>query len=232
MYYVLVVPPAFHHLYQRQIEKMFRQRYRVFVEILGWDLPDVDHKRRLEIDQFDRADTVYLIVMKQGNVVGASRMIPTTTPNMMSEVFPDLCRNGAPRDAGTWDWSRAHVNPDAPHKERSMFFDYFFLSGYEFAYHAGISALSAQINAAEIDRWLGRGLVVDLLGPPTRYVDGNELLALQHHITAKTLSNVKRETNIENSVLRLPPKTTSLSSLKELIFIQPEYLRTSHSIAR
>ncbi|TDI60404.1 MAG: GNAT family N-acetyltransferase [Alphaproteobacteria bacterium] len=186
MYYVLVVPPAFHHLYQRQIEEMFRQRYRVFVEILGWELPDVDHKRRLEIDQFDRADTVYLIVMKQGNVVSASRMIPTTTPNMMSEVFPDLCQNGVPRDAGTWEWSRAHVNPDAPYQERSLLIDYIFLSGYEFAYYAGISALSAQINAAEIDRGLDRGLVVDLLGPPTHHKDGSELLALQHHITAKS----------------------------------------------
>jgi acyl-homoserine lactone synthase len=200
--------------------------------MLGWDLPEADHKRRLEIDQFDRADTVYLIVMNEGKVVGASRMIPTTTPNLMSEVFPDLCQNGVPRDASIWEWSRAHVEPDVPYRERSLFINYIFLSGYEFAYRAGISALSAQINAAEIDRWLNRGLVVDLLGPPTRYPDGNELIALQHHITAKTLANVRRETNIEEPVLRLPPMAASSSSLKELIEVEADYGRTFHFITR
>ena len=232
MSHVLVVPPAFHQKFHQEIEEVFRQRYRAFVEILGWDLPDADHERRLEIDQFDRADTVYLIVMHDGKVVGASRMIPTMTPTLMSEVFPDLCPDGVPRDANTWEWSRAHVDPSAPYQDRSLFINYIFLSGYEFACRARISALSAQINAAEIARWLDRGLVVDLLGPPTRYPDGNELIALQHHITEKTLANVRRETNIEGPVLRLPDMAASRSSLKELIGLEAEDRQASQSNTR
>ena len=49
-------------------------RHRVFVEQLGWRLHAQDGS---ETDQFDRPDTVYVMVEDEaGNIAGCSRLLP------------------------------------------------------------------------------------------------------------------------------------------------------------
>ena len=73
--------------------RMARYRHRVFVEKLGWQLHCRD---ALELDQFDRDDTVYVIAQNEdGEVIGTARLLPTTRPYLLAEVFPQLL-NGAP----------------------------------------------------------------------------------------------------------------------------------------
>jgi N-acyl-L-homoserine lactone synthetase len=204
MFEVHVVHSAFNPAYAEQLDEMFRQRYEVFVRILKWSLPDADHRGGREVDQFDGPDTVYLLVLDDGAVLGASRMLPTTGPNMMRDVFPGLCKDGPPANKRVWEWSRGHVKPDEPHQVRSRVLDHIFASGYEFALGSGIGFLTAQINASEFPRWLKRGLVVDLLGPPVRFGDGSETVALKHRITPATMARVRSETGLHQGVLRYP----------------------------
>ena len=217
MFQVHVILPENRMLYQSQLEDMFRQRYEVFVNRLKWDLPDADHINHLEIDAYDKPDTIYLLVLRDGMVVGASRMIPTTGQTMMGDLFPELCPNGLPTGTSIWEWSRAHAKPDEPHQIRSNVINHIFLSGYEFAYKARIAGLTAQVNAREMDRWLGRGLVVDVLGPPHAYNHGEDILALQHHISAAALVRVRQETGLADPVLRLVqiPGQISLDQLEK-----------------
>ncbi len=80
-------------------------RYKVFVENLGWDLNAPDG---LEQDQFDRPDTVYVVARNdEGEVCGCARLLPTTRPYLLSEVFPQLM-NGAtpPNSPDIWELSR------------------------------------------------------------------------------------------------------------------------------
>lgn len=80
-------------------------RHRVFVERLGWQLEARDG---FESDQFDRSDTIYVAVEdEQGRIAGCARLLPTTQPYLLSEVFPQLL-NGqcAPRDPCIWELSR------------------------------------------------------------------------------------------------------------------------------
>ena len=80
-------------------------RRQVFVEILGWDLPSLVG---FEQDQFDRPDTVYVVAKSDdGAIAGCARLLPTTEPYLLSEVFPELL-NGqpAPRSATVWELSR------------------------------------------------------------------------------------------------------------------------------
>lgn len=79
-------------------------RYRVFVEQLGWELPAAD---KLEFDQFDRDDTVYVIGEKNERMIGCARLLPTTRPYLISEVFPDLLNGLEPPDSpDIWELSR------------------------------------------------------------------------------------------------------------------------------
>jgi N-acyl-L-homoserine lactone synthetase len=80
-------------------------RHRVFVERLGWQL---DTQDGAEVDQFDRPDTVYVAIEdEQGDIAGCARLLPTTRPYLLSEVFPQLL-NGLPppNDPTIWELSR------------------------------------------------------------------------------------------------------------------------------
>ncbi|WP_284194920.1 acyl-homoserine-lactone synthase [Chitinimonas prasina] len=82
-----------------------RYRHRVFVEKLGWQLKCQDG---LEFDQFDRPDTLYVVAQDQDDqVVGGARLLPTTRPYLLGEIFPQLL-NGqhVPNSPDIWELSR------------------------------------------------------------------------------------------------------------------------------
>ena len=84
---------------------MARYRYEVFVHRLGWPL---ETQGRLELDQFDRRDTVYVIGRDaEGRVIGTARLLPTHRPYLLAEVFPQLmAATPMPCTPRTWELSR------------------------------------------------------------------------------------------------------------------------------
>jgi len=85
--------------------KLARYRHNVFVEQLGWELQTQDGT---ELDQFDRPDTVYVVAQDdEGHVFGCARLLPTTRPYLLGEVFP-LLLNGLPPPCSSdvWELSR------------------------------------------------------------------------------------------------------------------------------
>ena len=80
-------------------------RYKVFVETLGWDLQT---QEGAEVDQFDHQDTLYVVARDDlGHVNGCARLLPTTGPYLLGEVFPELM-NGQPVPCSedVWELSR------------------------------------------------------------------------------------------------------------------------------
>ena len=93
---------------------MFQYRRKVFVDKLGWQL-SIEHGA--EIDQFDRSDTVYLAARgDDGEVTGTARLLPTTSPYLLGEVFPKLMGlHPVPSAPDIWELSRfAATDPQAP----------------------------------------------------------------------------------------------------------------------
>jgi len=85
--------------------KISHYRHNVFVEQLGWELQTQDGA---EADQFDRPDTVYVVAQDdEGHVFGCARLLPTTRPYLLGEVFPQLL-NGLPPPSSpdVWELSR------------------------------------------------------------------------------------------------------------------------------
>lgn len=80
-------------------------RHEVFVELLGWDL---DTPEGIEQDQFDQQDTVYVVARTdEGNINGCARLLPTTKPYLLGEVFPELLNGRAPPSSPeVWELSR------------------------------------------------------------------------------------------------------------------------------
>lgn len=75
--------------YRSELDQYFKIRSKVFHDRLKWDVQVVDGQ---EYDAFDDLDPVYLLSIDEqtGLVRGGLRMLPTTGPNMLRDVFPFL----------------------------------------------------------------------------------------------------------------------------------------------
>lgn len=90
---------------QGMYSQVARYRHKVFIERLGWRLRTQDG---MELDQFDRPDTVYVVAQdEEGQVFGCARLLPTTRPYLLGEAFPQLL-NGLlpPCSPEVWELSR------------------------------------------------------------------------------------------------------------------------------
>jgi N-acyl-L-homoserine lactone synthetase len=85
--------------------ELARYRHKVFVEKLGWKLTT---EKDLELDQFDRPDTLYVIAQNDDEqVIGTARLLPTIRPYLLSEIFPQLLGGTPiPRSQKIWELSR------------------------------------------------------------------------------------------------------------------------------
>lgn len=96
---------------QHLLDGMFQLRARVFSEKLGWEVDVVDGRER---DAYDDLSPVYLLhIDDKDRVLGSLRLLPTTGPTLLYDVFhetiPDAASMVAP---GIWECSRFCIDED------------------------------------------------------------------------------------------------------------------------
>jgi N-acyl-L-homoserine lactone synthetase len=97
------------------LNEMFVLRARVFGERLQWDVDVIDGR---EVDRFDVEDPVYLLAVNPvtRRLEGSVRLLPTTGPNMLRDVFPILLPYGVTVEHPLiWESSRFCIEPDLVH---------------------------------------------------------------------------------------------------------------------
>jgi acyl homoserine lactone synthase len=89
---------------------MHRLRKRVFHDRMGWDVHV--SPGGLEVDDFDTPETVYLLCLNEyGRVIGNWRLLPTTGPYMIRDVWPEFLQSIDIREASdAWEASRFAVD--------------------------------------------------------------------------------------------------------------------------
>src|SRR5215475_4296205 len=99
--------------YALWLDEMFAQRKRVFVDELGWAL---HHEQGREIDAFDTDDAIYLLNIDEesGLLKASARLLPSTSPHLLNDVFPDLCEGDVPWGPNIWEASRFCPAPATP----------------------------------------------------------------------------------------------------------------------
>lgn len=195
-------------LFADQLQQMWKQRYQIFVETLGWDL---DCDGELEIDQFDQPTTSYFLAYDDDrSVIGSVRLIPSTEPHLISDVFPELCDDGVPREEGIWEASRMYVMPQKGEYEARFAIGCRILSGVmEYGMLFGGTRFTAVTNMEGVSGFLDMGCDVTPLGIP-RDVSGEVLTALSVAITPVALANLRDRGNVEGPVMRyLQPATAA-----------------------
>jgi N-acyl-L-homoserine lactone synthetase len=149
--------------------QMHRLRKAVFKDRLGWD---VSVSGELEFDEFDALEPSYLLSMdRYGILNGCVRLLPTTGPNMLRDIFPSFVTKGAvPRSERVWEASRFAVGKNATTAEAGVSqTTYDLLIGVlKFGLSNGISTIACVVDV-RMERILRRvGWQLERLGPAHR----------------------------------------------------------------
>ena len=115
---ISLIPAAQAHLFPRITEAMFRSRAQTFSERLGWEVVVRDGCER---DRFDNENPLYLVSVnpRSGEYSGSLRLLPTTGPNMLRDVFPTLLKDGEAIESATiWECSRICVATKVGQQDR------------------------------------------------------------------------------------------------------------------
>ena len=92
--------------FPREMDAMFRNRAEIFGDRLGWEVVVRDGYER---DGFDDLNPLYLVSVDPvtEQYWGSLRLLPTTGPNMLRDVFPQLLEEGEVVESETiWEGSR------------------------------------------------------------------------------------------------------------------------------
>lgn len=140
---------------------VFRLRHDVFVKEMGWKLKCQDE---LEIDQFDTAQTLYLVEFDDdGAVVATVRMNPMSGPTLLSEVFADMCEGGVPNSPQMWELTRGAI---AGHVRKSKHFGHIECATIEAALLYGVTKACGLFGVDLLMKKMRAGLDAHPMGQP------------------------------------------------------------------
>ena len=164
-----------------------KARHRVFIEEKGWKLNSTSG---LEIDQYDNRDATYIIAVEGSRVVGGQRMLPTTGPHMLAEIFPDLASiRGVPEAPDIYEWTRYFVVPE---RRRFSRVDARLLAAMQaFCIERRIKAVTAVVETWWLQRWAQVGFRSHPLGLPSE-IAGQPTIAVSVDISEDAFLRVAR----------------------------------------
>ena len=195
-----VVTGANRRDYANELHSFFRIRYEIYVRERGWK--EIDRPDGLERDQFDNETATYVLALDNGQIVGGSRLVPSTEPHLLSEVFPHLARvRGVPCGPDICEWTRMFVV-----KERREGRNLGRTAGsvicgvLEHCLAQGVSALTAIIEMFWLPRFHDMGWTIRPLGLP-ELISGEWSVAVLMPIDESVLQSTRALHGIGGSVL-------------------------------
>ena len=160
-------------MFPREMDAMFRNRALTFSQRLGWEVTVKDGYER---DEFDDANPLYLVSVdpRTNEYWGSLRLLPTTGPNMLRDVFPFLLEKGEYVESATiWESSRICAVSVAGQPQRSHNGVNFVLSELiagigEVAIAAGLTQIVSVFDARIYRVLKAVGCNPQLIGKPRR----------------------------------------------------------------
>lgn len=180
------------HSHPAILESMFRLRARQFADRRGWR---VEVRNGMESDRFDAMNPVYVCYVDGSTALASLRILPTTGPYMMADVFPEVMGAGEMiRHPLIWESSRFCVDTDHARTyaedginliTRSLLFGLF-----STAYRSGILNV-VSVYDLYLERILRRaGCRFDRLGPVVAY-DGLKTVAGLFEVSAENIAELQ-----------------------------------------
>lgn len=144
-------------LQPHDVKAMFRLRHSVFKERLGWD---VTSHEGMESDDYDNLDPVYMVFRNGSQIDGCWRLLPTTGPYMLKDIFPGLlCGEPAPKDPKIWEISRFAAASKSKHDSHPTYLNFVTVQMmrkvYDFGIENGVKSYVA-VTSVALERMLTR----------------------------------------------------------------------------
>ena len=158
------------------LDDYFRLRHQIYVVERKWMALDRPDQR--EIDQFDNDDAVYLLALDGRSIVAGMRLVPTSRPTLLSDVFPHLSVSGPVSRADVFELSRIFVvrnrrgEAGGPRAEAVIQ-----AAAMEYGLSTGLSAFTIVLETWWLPRLLDQGWQARPLGLP-HDIDGLSTVAV------------------------------------------------------
>jgi N-acyl-L-homoserine lactone synthetase len=170
---LVVIEPYNAHEYSDFLDDMFRLRARVFRDRLGWDVQVADGKER---DKYDDEGPVYIIYADDESlkVKGSLRLLPTTGPTVLADIFSDTLPDAVHLSAPTiWECTRFCLADDIlsrPNREELLIASAVLIAALgDVAIGAGIESIVGNFDSTMLRLYRRIGCEVDVLGSTQRY---------------------------------------------------------------
>jgi acyl homoserine lactone synthase len=211
---IVTFPAIEQRLSPSLFDQMFKLRAFTFKQRLGWD---VEVNDGWETDVFDRLDPLYVMSVNadQSRLQGSARLMPTSGPHMMSEVFgAHFSEDATLRTPLIWEITR-FCTDDATKTTATP-------SGLGLAtleLLAGVCELGMANGISHVtavfDPLMGRiyrraGLRTTVLGKSTTLGAGTVYAGLWE-LNADTLKALRKAGGFESSILQQPKVQTPIS---------------------
>lgn len=200
---IVVINAENRRLFEADLSEMYRQRKTVFVDRAGWKIPVVADQ---EIDCYDREDTIYLLSKEEldGALLASVRLLPTTRPHLMGDLFATACQDAPPHGPTIWEVSRFCTNPDLPGRGIRLALLWEIICGVmETSLLYGIEKVIFVANRALLPLALTAGWEVRKLGETLRDED-DDLTAVTAVISTAGLGRVRHYHGIAIPAIRFP----------------------------
>lgn len=191
--------------YTAQIEEMYRLRHRIYVKGRGWSALAKPDGR--EIDQFDTDDAVYLLGLDEdGRVQSGVRLVPTTGPHLMRDVFPHALSWGrVPNDERIYEFTRYFLTQESgDREERRRAAGENLCALFEFGLARGLTHISLVCDTFFMPSMLECGFKVHPLGLPTPYDEGT-CIAVIFEVSEDVLRSTRCARGVRGPVLTFSP---------------------------
>lgn len=150
---------------ERIAANMHRDRKRIFVDLLGWDVPTVAGE--YEVDQFDGPGAVYLVSGEaNGEHCGSIRLLPTIQPHILGSLFPELCDGKVPIGPNVYEITRGCLSPRLRSAERLRIRNQLTTAAVAFALENRIDTFTCVADGGWYSQILSLGWRCEPLGLP------------------------------------------------------------------
>jgi len=196
------------------MDAMFRNRAQIFSERLGWN---VSVRNGRERDMFDDANPLYLVSVDPltQKYRGSVRLLPTTGPNMLRDVFPFLLQEDEFVESPTiWEISRicaatSECQPERTKNGFNLVLGELILGIVEVGLMAGLTQIVAVFDARIYRVVKAAGCNPQLIGKPRRIGDTMSYVGV-FDTGNSPLRAIRRAVGIEGPVL--VPETRELAA--------------------
>jgi N-acyl-L-homoserine lactone synthetase len=170
---IVVIENQNAHKYSELMDEMFRLRARIFQDRLRWDVQVVDG---LERDRYDDAGPVYVIYADDDGrkVKGCLRLLPTTGPTLLADIFSDTMPDATHLSAPTiWECTRFCIDDrfiEGRPSEGLLFTSIIMVEALgNLALKAGIESIIGNFDSSMLRLYRRIGCEVEILGSTMKY---------------------------------------------------------------